>query len=96
MTTGEQIKELQQEIEAIKARNKRVGADKAWETSIARSMFIAFVTFGLAFLFVILIDEREPFWKALAGSIAYLASTTTYGILKKWWLKRQRTNTPQE
>lgn len=90
MEVTEEIAKLQEEIEAIKTRNRRVEADKAWETSKVRTIFVAAVTFMLAFLFMILIEEREPFWKALAGSLAYLTSTTTYGILKKWWLKRRR------
>lgn len=89
MNVEKEIQSLRGDIEAIKARNRRVEADKGWETSRTRSFFIAIVTFVLAYFFMVLIDEREPFWKALAGSLAYLASTTTYGILKKWWLKKR-------
>ena len=89
MSVEKELQSLRGDIEAIKARNRRVETDKAWETSKTRALFIALVTFALAFLFMILIDEREPFWKALAGSLAYLASTTTYGMLKKWWLKKK-------
>lgn len=84
-----EVHKLSREIEAIKARNRRVEADKAWETSKTRSLFIAFVTFALAFGLMMLIGEKDPFWKALIGSVAYLLSTTTYGILKSWWLKRR-------
>lgn len=90
MDTKEEIRILRKEIETIKARNRRVERDKMWETSKTRAFFIAFVTFVLAFGFMILIDERQPFWKALAGSLAYLASTTTYDILKKWWLRKNK------
>lgn len=89
MTTEEKVKKLEEEIEAIKARNRRVEADKTWETSKTRTSFIAFVTFILAFGLMVLIGEKEPFWKALVGSVAYFMSTTTYGILKSWWLKRR-------
>lgn len=87
-----EIEKLWEEVEKIKARNKRVEADKAWETSKTRMLFVSVVTFLLAYLFMNLINERESLWKALAGSIAYIASTTTYGILKAWWLKRNRKN----
>ena len=85
-----EIQKLKQEIEAIKARNRRVEADKAWETIKTRTFFIEGVTFILAFFFMFLIGERQPFWKALAGSLAYFVSTTTYGILKQWWLAKMR------
>lgn len=84
----ERVKKLEEEIEAIKARNKRVEADKGWETSKTRMLFVSVVTFALAFLFMVLINEREPFWKALAGTVAYIASTTSYGVLKRKWLKK--------
>ena len=90
MNVEKEIQKLRGDIEAIQTRNRRVEADKAWETSKTRSLFISLVTFSLAYFFMVLIDERQSFWKALAGSLAYLASTTTYGILKKWWLKKRR------
>ena len=90
MDNGKEIEKLKEEIEAIKARNRRVEADKGWETSKTRSFFVASITFLLAYFFMHLISEREAFWKAVAGSLAYLASTTTYGILKNWWLRKLR------
>jgi hypothetical protein len=85
----DKIHQLEAEIEKIKERNKRVESDKAWETSKTRMLFVSCITFALAYFFMILVGEKAPFWKALAGSIAYIASTTTYGILKSWWLKRK-------
>lgn len=90
-----QVSELKEEIEKIKFRNKRVEADKAWETSWTRTMFVALSTFVLAFGFMLLVEEREPFGKALIGTAAYIMSTSTYGFLKNWWLERsQRDSSP--
>ncbi len=85
-----EIKQLREEIEAIKMRNRRVEADKSWETSWTRNVFIAVVTFMLAYILMLLITESQPLGKALVGSVLYLLSTQTYGILKKWWLRRKR------
>lgn len=90
MTTAE-LKKLWQEIEAIKARNRRVEADKAWETSKTRNVFIAVVTFILAYVLMLLINEEQPVGKAFIGSLLYLFSTSTYGIIKKWWLSKRKT-----
>lgn len=84
-----EISILKDEIEKIKARNKRVEADKAWELSKTRTIFIAVSTYLLIFFFMILIGDNKPFLNALVASIGYLISTSTYGILKKWWLKRR-------
>ncbi|MBI2036331.1 hypothetical protein HYT17_01765 [Candidatus Microgenomates bacterium] len=90
MNIEREIKTLQQEVETIKTRNQRVEADKAWETSLTRNIFIAVVTFILAYVLMLLITESQPLGKALVGSILYLLSTQTYGILKKWWLKKRK------
>lgn len=90
MSISSEVKALQQEVETIKARNKRVEADKAWETSWTRNIFIAVVTFILAYILMLLITESQPFGKALVGSVLYLLSTQTYGLLKKWWLKNRK------
>lgn len=47
-----EIEELKQEIENIKARNKRVEKDKAWETSLTRRIFIAVSTYILVVVFL--------------------------------------------
>lgn len=39
------IEELEKEIPQIKERNKRVEADKAWETSTSRKIIIAIATY---------------------------------------------------
>lgn len=84
-----EIQELQKEIEQIKARNHRVEADKAWELSKTRTTFIAAVTFLLLLLFMFLIRVEHPFLNAIVSVIAYWISTQSYGILKKWWLRKR-------
>lgn len=88
------LKELEVEIEKIKERNRRVEADKAWELSRTRTAFIAIVTFILIYGFMLLIKADHPFLNSLISVAAYVVSTSTYGILKRWWLKR-RESTPR-
>lgn len=85
----EEITILKEEVERIKARNKRVEADKAWEISKTRTLFIAVSTYLLIFCFMILIGDSRPFLNALVASVGYLISASTYGILKNWWLKKK-------
>ena len=80
------LKELEREIELIQARNRRVEADKAWELSTTRTVFISVMTFGLLYAFFHLINSESAFLNALISSVAYLLSTFSYGILKSWWL----------
>ena len=86
----EEIIALREEIEHIKSRNKRVEADKAWETSTVRAGFIALITFLLTYGLLVIIHADYVLPKAIGASIAYWLSTESYGLLKKWWLKKRK------
>ena len=45
------LEHLQQQIDELKTRNKRVEADKAWETSWTRKIIIAVITYILILIF---------------------------------------------
>lgn len=85
-----EIQNLKDEIEAIHARNRRVEADKAWETSNTRTAFIAIATYLLILGFMHLINDDHPFLKAFVSAGGYLITTSSYDLLKKWWLERNR------
>lgn len=83
------IDALEKEIELIKARNRRVEADKAWETSWTRRIFIGLSTYLLIAIFLMIINVERPFTSAIIPAVAYLISTLSLGILKSWWLKNK-------
>jgi len=84
------LQQLEQEIERIKARNRKVEADKAWELSGTRTAFISVTTFILLYVFFRLNQSEAAFINALISTVTYLLSTFTYGLLKSWWLKRRK------
>jgi len=49
------LRKLQEEINAIKKRNKKVEAEKAWETSILRKLSILILTYSIVFIVMLLI-----------------------------------------
>ncbi len=75
------------ELKKIIQRNKRVEADKAWETSFTRRSIIAITTYLLIVLFLWIINITSPWLNALIPSIAFLLSTLTLPFFKKFWLK---------
>lgn len=83
------LEELSKEIELIKARNRRVEADKAWETSSTRRIFIVVSTYLLIAIFLIILKVDKPFLSAIIPAVAYLISTLSLGILKSRWLKKR-------
>ena len=80
------LEQLQKEIVQIKERNKRVEADKAWETSWARKILILLLTYIVIVIFFFFAKLPEPFVNAIVPSLAFVLSTLTMPILKKLWL----------
>ena len=85
MTT---IKALQKEVEKLKKRNKRVEGDKAWETSLSRKVLIAIFTYIVIVLFFIFAGLPKPFINSIVPALAFVLSTLTLPLFKKFWLKK--------
>lgn len=77
---------IEQEIGIIKERNDRVEADKAWETSCTRRMFIAAVTYFVALLWLNLIGETGIYLKAVVPTGGYILSTLSLPFIKRAWI----------
>lgn len=76
------------DIEEIKERNKKVEADKAWEVSWTRKLFICFVTYFIAAFWMHLIGESGIWLKACVPTGGYLLSTLSIPFLKKIWIDK--------
>lgn len=83
------LKELDVAIGRINERNKRVEADKAWETSLTRRLFISGSTYLLIAIFMMALGVEKPFVSAIIPAVAYLISTLTLGVVKSWWLSKR-------
>ena len=59
------MKTTEEEIKKIKIRNKKVEADKAWETSIFRKVLIAILTYLVIVLFFHITNLSKPFINAI-------------------------------
>lgn len=79
--------ELQKKVRAIEARNKRVEADKAWETSGARTLLIFVITYIIAAVWLMTINDSNPLLKALVPALGWYLSTLTIPFIKTWWIK---------
>jgi len=77
---------IKKEIEIIKQRNKRVEADKAWETSLARKIIIAVLTYIVIVVFFYFAGLPKPFTNSIVPTLAFILSTLTLPFFKKLWL----------
>lgn len=85
----ERIKKIEEEIEVIKDRNKRVEADKAWETSYFRIFIISLIIYIVAVKFLYYINAENYYLNALVPPIGYFLSVQTLPFIKKWWIKNR-------
>ncbi len=79
---------IEKEVLAIKKRNKKVEADKAWETSWSRVFFILVLTYLVILSFMLVSQLDKPFLNAAVPAIAFTLSTFILGPVKKLWIKR--------
>lgn len=84
------LEELSREIEKIKERNRRVEADKIWETSLMRRTLLVLFTYISIGLYMDVINVQNPWLNAVIPSIGFLLSTLTLPFFKDYWLKKHR------
>ena len=84
------LQELTNDINKIKERNKKVEADKAWETSWTRRLFVAILTYIVIVLFFYFAELPKPFVNSIVPALAFLLSTLTLDVIKRQWIKRAK------
>lgn len=82
------LEQLEQEINEIKERNKRVEADKAWETSTTRRLIVLIFTYLVIVIFFYFANLPNPFANAVVPAVAFVISTLSIPLFKKWWLNK--------
>lgn len=86
------LSDIEADIKEIKTRNKRVEADKAWETSITRKILIAVLTYFVIVLFFSTANLPNPFVNAIVPTVGFVLSTLSLPIFKKIWIKKRRSH----
>ena len=81
------LQELEKEIKKLKERNKRVEADKAWETSYARRAILTVFTYLAIGVYLYVINIPEPWLNAIVPAVAFMLSTLTLPFFKNLWLR---------
>jgi preprotein translocase subunit SecF len=81
------IKSIEDEIQKIKERNKKVEIDKAWETSLTRKILIAILTYAVIVIFFYFAGLPKPFINSIVPALAFILSTLSLSFFKKLWIK---------
>ena len=81
------INELKREIDLIKERNKRVEADKAWETSLFRRVLISALTYLVVVSIFYVAGLPNPLINAIIPAMAFIISSLSLPFFKAIWTK---------
>ena len=80
---------MEERIEAIEQRNKRVEEDKAWETSLTRRVCIAVLTYIVVIIYSYTISKvNNIFLSSLVPVIGFTLSTISLNGVRKIWAKK--------
>ena len=86
-----ELKEIEQEIKNIKARNKRVELDKKWETSWTRKICICILTYIVVIIYSYVIRNSDNiFLSSLVPVIGFTLSTLSLSFVRKVWEKNNK------
>ena len=77
----------EEEINRLQRRNRSVEVDKAWEISIFRVLLITLITYGIALVFLLIIEQEDAHLVGLVPAGGYLLSVQTFPFIKRWWIK---------
>lgn len=86
-STMAKASDLDGEIEKIKERNRRVEADKAWETSYTRRGLLMLFTYIAIGAYLQVINVPQPWLTAIVPTVAFMLSTLTLSFFKRFWLR---------
>ncbi len=78
---------IEERIIKIEQRNKKVEADKSWETSLTRRGLLILFTYLAIGIYMNFIQIPNPWINAIVPAVAFLLSTLTLSFFKELWLK---------
>ena len=82
----DKLKLLENKINRIEERNKKVEYDKAWELSYFRRFLLVLFTYLAIGFYLRAVKIPEPWLNAIVPSVAFMLSTLTLPFFKKIWL----------
>ncbi len=78
---------IEERVEKIERRNRKVEADKAWEGSWIRKIAIMICTYIAIGIFMTVIKVTSPWINAVVPTLGFMLSTLTLPFIKKWWIE---------
>lgn len=80
---------IEDRIDKIEKRNKKVELEKAWETSKTRWISILVVTYILATVVMYIIDVPKPYLSSIIPTLGYFLSVQSLPFIKNVWMNNK-------
>ena len=90
LMTEDRIQKLEREIQLIRDRNSKVGAEKAWEVSWFRTLTITIITYIVACFILAVLGVENFMQSALVPAVGYFLSMQSLPLVKKWWIRNHK------
>ncbi len=81
------MQDLESRVLEIESRNRKVEADKAWETSWTRRLLLTAFTYLAVAVYLRAIAVPRPWQNAIVPAVAFMISTLTMQWFKGFWMK---------
>ena len=83
------MESIEERLNKIEERNRKVELDKAWETSFIRILSISVITYLAAFFALYSIGANKPYLNAIIPVLGFILSTQSIPIIKKYWINNK-------
>lgn len=83
------MEHIHEVLKVLQERNRRVEADKAWETSVFRKALISLITYVVASVVLYSIGVENFYVSALIPTLGFLLSTLSLPPIKAWWIRNR-------
>lgn len=84
------MNDIEKRVKAIENRNKKVELDKVWESSWTRKICIASLTYLVAVIYLIIINNDSPYLNSFVPAGGYLLSTLFLKQIRVVWEKYEK------
>ena len=81
---------IEERLAVVEARNTKVEADKAWETSWTRRLSIMALTYLVVVAYLHFVVHIDPWINAIVPVIGFFLSTLTIEFIKTRWVSRRK------
>ena len=81
------MENLEQRVQGIEERNKRVEEDKLWEASWTRRVLLTLFTYLAIGVYLWAIGIARPWLNAIVPAVAFIISTLAMPFFKNLWLR---------